>query len=229
MVVFREGDVDVLLLTGGHSHNLLFKAGDEGAAAQLQVMVLALAALEGNAILEALKVDVGGVAHLSGAVHGFGGSNILGHAVQLGFNLLIGDGSLCLLDLQTLVLTQGDLGIDLGGQCQRNGAVVVNLHIGQVGTANGLESFLLCNGEIVDFGENLLQAVFIEDMGTVQALNHLAGSLALAEAGNHDVLTCLQVGLVDAGLHELLVDFHHNGSVIAVLFYAIDFHFFISS
>ena len=56
-VVLGEGDVDVLLLTGLHADDLILKAGDKAAGAQLQVEVLTLAALEGNAVVEALKVD----------------------------------------------------------------------------------------------------------------------------------------------------------------------------
>ena len=52
-VVLGEGDVDVLLLTGLHADDLILKAGNEAARADLQLVVLALAALEGNAVVKA--------------------------------------------------------------------------------------------------------------------------------------------------------------------------------
>ena len=229
VVILGEGDVDVLLLAGGHAHHLLLKAGDELAGAQLQVKVLALAALEGHAIVEALEVDVGGVAHLSGPVNGLSGGNVLSHPIQLGLNLLVGDGSLGLLYLKALVLAQGDLRIDLGGQGQGDGAVVLDLHIGQAGTADGLEALLLGNGKVINLGENLLQAVFVENVSAVQSLDHLPGSLALPEAGNQNLLAGLQISLVDAGLHQILVDFHHDGGLVAVSFNVLYVHWLLSS
>ena len=50
--------------------NLILEAGDEGAGAQHQRIVLSLAALKGNAIDEALEVDVDGIAVLGLALTG---------------------------------------------------------------------------------------------------------------------------------------------------------------
>ena len=97
VVVLGEGDVDVLLLTGAHADDLLLKTGNKLAGAQLQVKVVALAALEGYAIVETLEVDVGGVAHLGGTLHGLGGGDVLRHPIQLGLHLLVGDADLGLL------------------------------------------------------------------------------------------------------------------------------------
>ena len=225
MVVFGEGDVDVLLLAGAHADYLLLKAGNEGMRAQLQVIVLALAAVEGNAVQGAQEVDVGGVAVLGGAVHGLGSSHILSHPVQFRLDLSLGDFRLGLLHFQVLVLAQSDLRVQLGGQGQGHGlALVVDLHIGQAGTADGLQVLLALHGEVIDLGEDLFQAIFIENMSAVHGLDHLPGRLALPEAGQGDVLPGLHVSLVDAGLHQVMVDLHHDGGVVAVFLYALDVH-----
>ena len=223
VVVLGEGDVDVLLLTGAHADDLLLKAGNKLAGAQLQVKVVALAALEGNAIVEALEVDVGGVAHLGGTLHGLGGCDVLRHPIQLGLHLLVGDVDFGLLHFQPLVLTQSDLGVDFGGQGQGDDVVVADLHIGQVGTVDGLE-ILLGNGKVINLGENLLQTVFVENVGAIHGLDHLSGSLALTEAGELDALAGLHVSLVDAGLHQFLVDFDNDGSLVAFSFDALYVH-----
>ena len=127
MVVFGEGDVDVLLLAGAHADHLLLKAGNEGMRAQLQVIVLALAAVEGNAVQGAQEVDVGGVAVLGGAVHGLGSSHILSHPVQFRLDLSLGDFRLGLLHFQVLVLAQSDLRVQLGGQGADESSVSVRL------------------------------------------------------------------------------------------------------
>ena len=76
----------------------------------------------------------------------------------------------------------------------------------------------------IDFGEYLLQAVFIENVRAVHLLDHLTGSLALTEARQLNLLASLQVSGVDTLLHQLLVDLDNNGSLVAVLFNALDSH-----
>ena len=61
MVLLGEGYNNVLLLASLQADQLIFKARDEGAGAQLQVVAFALAALESNAVYEALEVDNNGV------------------------------------------------------------------------------------------------------------------------------------------------------------------------
>ena len=56
-ILLREGDVYVALLTGANAHDLLFKAGDEHARAEQQRVLLTLAAVEGDAVHKALKVQ----------------------------------------------------------------------------------------------------------------------------------------------------------------------------
>ena len=224
VIVLGEGNVDVLLLAGGHADHLLLKARNKLAGAQLQVKIVALAALKGHAVVKALEVDVGGVSHLGSPLHGLSGSHILGHPVQLGLNLSVRNGNLSLLHFQALVLAQGDLGIDLGGQGQGHDVVLADLHISQAGTADGLEALLLGNGKIIDLGEDLIQAVLVEHVGAVHSLDHLPGSLALAEAGDLDVLAGLHVSLVDTGLHQFLVNLHDHGSLVAVSVNALYVH-----
>ena len=61
-------------------------------------------------------------------------------------------------------------------------------------------------------------------MSTIHGLNHLPGSLALAEAGNQNALAGLQVSLVHTGLHQVLVNLNHDGSLVAVLLDAFNVH-----
>ena len=223
VIVLGEGDVDILLLAGGHAYNLLLKAGNKRAGAQLQVEVLALAAFKSHAVVEALEVDVGGIAHLSRTLHSLGGSHILSHLVQLSLHLGVGHLSLSLLHFHALVLTQSNLGINIGGQGDGNHIVLADLHIGQVGTAHSLH-ILLHNSFFVNLGEDLLQTIFKEHMRTIHGLNHLPGSLALTEAGNQNALASLQVSLVYTGLHQVLVNLDHDGSLVAVLLDAFNVH-----
>ena len=82
--------------------NLLLKARDELAGAEVEREVFALAALERNAVLEAFKVDQSGVAVL-GSSFNVGQTGVsLSHSFQLGVD--VGshdglDGLFCLMPL----------------------------------------------------------------------------------------------------------------------------------
>ncbi len=70
LILGGEGDVHVELLAGGVANDLLLEAGDEAAAAQSQVVVLSLAALECDTVHKALEVDINDIAILSSALTG---------------------------------------------------------------------------------------------------------------------------------------------------------------
>ena len=72
LILGGEGDVHVELLTGGVANDLILEAGDEGAAAQGQVVVLSLAALKSDTVHKALEVDISDIAILSSTLHGAG-------------------------------------------------------------------------------------------------------------------------------------------------------------
>ena len=215
VIVFGEGDVNVLLFAGSHTNNLLFKTGNKGTGTQLQIKVVALAALERNTVIKALEINVGSIAHFSSALNSFSRSNILCHTIQLSLYLLVGNNSFSLLNFQALVGTQGHFGINLSGQGQSYNTLIRNLHISQVGTAYSLQ-ILLNNSFFINLREDLFQAVFIENVCAIHRFDHLPGSLALTEAGNHNILAGLQVCLVYTLLHQFLIDFYNDSSLIAV-------------
>ena len=87
LVLLGELDVDVELLAGLVADDLLLEAGDEGAGAQHQRVVLGLAALESDAINEALEVDVNGVTVLGSTLTGQQTAIAVLHALDLGVNI----------------------------------------------------------------------------------------------------------------------------------------------
>ena len=224
MVILGESDVDILLFAGAHANNLFLKSGNKGIRTQLQVVILTLAAIEGNTVVKAFEIDIGGIAHLGCPLNGLGGSNILCHTVQLCLHLLLRYCGFGLLHLDALIVTQRDLGVNIGGQNDGNHIVIADLHIGQAGAANCLH-ILLGNRKIIDLRENFLQAVLEEYMSAVHGLDHLAGSLTLTEAGDHDVLAGLHISLLDTGLHQFLIDLDSNGSLIPISFNALYVHY----
>lgn len=57
LIILWEGYIDIKLVADVMSENLILEAGDELTAAKLKGELLSLAAVERNAVLEALEVD----------------------------------------------------------------------------------------------------------------------------------------------------------------------------
>ena len=135
-IVLREGYVQILFVADFHADYLLFKTGDKGVGAQLKAVTLGLAAVKTLAVQEAVKINVGGIAHLSFALHGNHTGVALFHALQLIVQLFLGHFGLVLLKLQTLVLAQSYFGIDLHGKCVNEVLVIVKINVRQSGGAH---------------------------------------------------------------------------------------------
>ena len=223
VIILRESDIDILLITSIHANDLLFKTGHKGTGTQLQVEIVALTTIESNTIVKTFEVNIGSVTHLSSTLDSLGRCNILSHAIQLCSNLLIGNGSLSLLYFQTLVVAQSDLGVDVSSDGDSDGAVIIDLHISQAGTANCLK-ILLNNSFLINLREDFLNSILIKNMGAVHSLDHLTRSLASAETRQHDSLTVLLVCLFRSLVHKFLADVHNDRGLIAILFNTLYVH-----
>ena len=222
-VVLGEGHDDILLVACLEADKLILEAGDERAGAERQGVALGLAAVKRLAVHKALKVQNDGVAGLGFAVDRFDAGVALLHTGKLCVDLCLGDGDGFLGNLDALVFAEGDLGIKLGGDSQHNAAVLGGLHIGNGGLADGLE-LLLDNGSLVNVGEDLVHGVFIEHLRAVHTLDELARGLALAEAGDHDVLADLGIRLVQRGLELVLCDLDSDLCAAVFFLYVFNVH-----
>ncbi len=68
MIILRECDVDLELVTDAVPDYLILKSGDKGVRAECERTVLGLSALKGCAVAESLEVNIYGVAALGRAV-----------------------------------------------------------------------------------------------------------------------------------------------------------------
>ncbi len=223
-VILREGDADLLCFAGAHAHDLLLKAGDKGAGAQLQGIVLRLAALKGNAVLEAFKVDDCGVAVLRRALNRFLAGSLTDLGRQLLLDILLRDLDLGLGRGQALVLAQ------LGHRLQADGGLkgkalcgggTFHLHLG---IAHDLQAGLL-DGIGQRLGIQVVDGLLIENIGAVHLLDNLAGDLALAEAGDLDAVLLTEINLLDGRLKFLGGDFNRqDGGTLLLLFNIFQIH-----
>ena len=210
MIILGEGNVDVLLLAGLHADDLILKAGNEAAGAELKLVILALAALECFAVVEAFKVDHGNVAELGLALNGNEARVALDHLLQALLDILSGDLDLFLLRADALVLAELDLGIHgdgglKGEPVSRNFAD--DLHVGiadDIQTA-GADCLRIC------LGQGGIHSIAVEYACAVQFFNHLAGRLARTEARNANLLARLQVSLGDGSFKFFCADFNGEG------------------
>ena len=220
-VVLGEGDVDVLLLARLHADELLLKAGHEAAGADLQIEVLALAAVEGLAVVEALEVDVGGVALLHGALHGHETAVALCHLLQTGVHVGGSHLDLRLGSFKTLVLAQLHLGIHRHGALEHHAVLGAALQL-HLGVAHHVQ-FLLLHRTLVGVGQEDIHGFLIKDLGTVHLLDDLTGCLTHTEAGYVDLTAHLQIRFVDGSL-ELLGTRLDSQSDPALLQFLAAFH-----
>ena len=198
MVVLGEGDIQVLLLADLHADDLVLKAGDKLAGADLQVKVVALAAVEGHAVHEALEVDVGHVALLNLALHADHAAVAVRHLLQAGVDIGSQDLHLRLGGLDPLVLAQGHLGVHGHGGLEGE-ALLAHLQQLHLGIAHHLQ-LLLLDGGAVGVGQGGVDGLLVEDGLAVHALDHLAGRLAGTEAGHADAAALLSVSLLNGSL-----------------------------
>ena len=191
LILGGEGDVDVELFASRVADDLILEAGDEGAAAQGQAVVLSLAALECNAIDEALEVDINDVAVLSSALTGQLTGIALLHTLQLSFNGLVGNSMDRLFNSQTVVVANLDFGLDgdLDGQGDAPVGLISRVN-SDLRTADRLNASFL-DGSLESLGEQLVDGIIGKDISAVHLLDQSAGSLALTEAGNSVLLAFL--------------------------------------
>ena len=193
LIILGEGDVDVLLLAGGHADDLLLEAGDEHLGAQDQIMPLALAALKGNAVHAALEVDDRRVAFLRGALGRHDAAGTLARALDLGVDLLVGDVNDGALGLQGLVLAKLGLGPFGRGEAERKLFFVGNIHAAHGGRADVADLFLV-NAELERGRCKLVGGILIENILAVHTLDDHTGGLALPEALDIDLAAVFEIG-----------------------------------
>ena len=167
--------------------------------------MLSLAALESNAIDEALEVDISDVAVLSSTLTGQLTGVALLHTLQLCIDGLIGNSMDRLLNGQTGIVADLDFGLDGDLNGQGSALVLVGRINGDLRTADRLHASFL-DSCLVSLGEQLVDGIIGKDISAVHLLDQSAGSLALAEAGNSVLLAFLLKDVGNCGLQGLSID-----------------------
>ena len=229
LIILRESDVDVLLLTGFHTDDLILKAGNKAAGAQLQLVALPLAAGKGNAIIKAFKVNHGSVALFGGTIDRDKARIALRHFVQALIHIFVADVDLFLRCADSLILAEFDIGIDRNGRLKGEAVlchIADHLHLG---IADGVKFFTLHRVRVCR-RERLVHRITVENLRAIQLLDHLAGGFAGAKAGNADLSARLGVGLGNSGLKLLSANLDlERDSALLQLFHILDSHVSISS
>ena len=218
-IVLGEGDVQILLVTSLQADELILKAGNEGAGADLQAVILALATLEGLAVLKALEVDDGGIAQLDLTVHRDQAGSTADIRLQFILHILISNADLSLGGGEALVLLHLGLGADRNQGSKDQALLLVDLHDVHDGVAHILQALLLHSG-LIGTGIDVVDGILIKHAGAVHPLNDLAGGLALPEAGDGDAGAALQVSLLNRSLK--LVGFHMDRQLDCAVFFLFD-------
>ena len=194
-VLGRESNVYVELVAGLVADDLLLEARDKLTRTEGKLIILALAAVECDAVNEALKVDNCDIVLLGlSVVNGNDTCVSLLHGSKLFLNVVCADGSVTLVCLDTLIIVNRDF--RLNGNLHRHfNAVLADL----------------CNVKIVRSG-NRLNACFFDSVAdnagiydikrilkeyalAVELFNHFKRSLTLTETGKLNLVLLLVIGL----------------------------------
>ena len=203
MVIFREGDVQLELVASLVADNLLLKARDELAGAEVEREVFAFAALECNAVLEAFKVNQSGVAVL-GSSFNVGQTGVsLSHSFQLGVDVGSHDGLDGLFCLDALVVLNGYVRFYSDGRFEVEAVALLDLQVGDVRAVNRLDARFFYSG-LVSCRVNHVDGVVIEELFAIHLLDHRLWRFALAEARQSDGLYLLFIRLHQSVLELLL-------------------------
>ena len=214
-VVFGgEGYVYIHIRADFRADQLIFKAGDEAAAAQNQFLIIGGAAGELFFAHEARVIDVHLIIQLGGTAFDlYPAGGAVARALDFGLDIVLGHFVNGLYNAQILVCAQFNVGTNehFYGELQFLAAAdFLNV---QFGTIHDLNVVLL-QPRLIDFGEDRVESFLIEYFGAVMRLDYLHRRLASAEAGDVDLLHHLQVCLLDAFLK--LFGFHGEAQLYLV-------------
>ena len=195
MIIFRELNFDSELFTNVVACDLLLEAGDERLGTELEVITLALAAFESNAVLKSFVVDCNCVAFLSRTVFNFlEGCISLSHTLDLSVNVLVCNYLLLERNFNALVLAEFKFRLNVNCDCVLD-AVLVDVCYIHLRSGYNLEVVLLNCFRILSISD-LVHSVLIKYALTVILANELIRNLALTEAGNLETVLVLVVSLL---------------------------------
>jgi len=208
LIILRELDVDFERVLGLVADDLILKARNELAGAERQAVIFALAAFKRFAVHKAFKIHHGDVVFFGCAVfHGDHTGIALLSACKLLFHFFIENGGGLFGCGKTLVFGNGNLRLHgclhledkavLAGadHLQRR---AVNIDHVEAGFGDGTFHCFWIYGA---------DGFFIKHIRAVHALHHGARSLALAEAGQGDLLVFMQIRLINCLFKRLTVQF----------------------
>ena len=213
MVLFREGNVYVELIAGHMSDDLILKAGDKLAGAELEIVVFALAAGKSNAVNKAFVVDNSDIVNSGRAIGNFDLTCVAATGnIHLRVDVCVGNLLFVSGNFDTLIILDlnGRIGVALSLE---NNALVVDLFNVVFGTAHELNACFL-NSSVKSVGNGDLKSVLVEYALTVDLFYHALGSLTAAEAGNVELADILLVGSYASLFKALLVYSEFNFNLI---------------
>ena len=164
--------------------------------ADIQRLILCGAALKGNAVHLAAIVEDDPIPILHGAIHVLIADLLLLLHLKGAVHFLIRHSIRQLLHGYTLVLTQGDVGLEL--DLGHIGDAILLAHGGDLyhgGTIHG-DELVLRNGGVIGLRPAMIEGLVIEDHGAIVGLDDLAGRFALAEARHRIAAGRFMIGVV---------------------------------
>ena len=205
VVLGGEGDLHVERVADRVTDDLIFEAGDEAAAPELEVVLLGGAAVERDPVDRAFIVDVDRIVVLRGTVGDVNGAAVpFLHALDFGVDFLVRDRDFLFLGFESDIALDLDLGLHVDGRLEQNAVLVDGLDI-DLGAADHVE-FRFLDRRFVCVGHHLIDGVLVEHALAVHLFDDMTGRLSAAETGNGDGSFLLIENVRDRLFKGLLVD-----------------------
>ena len=207
LIIFGEGNVDVLFLADRHTHDLIFKPGNELTAAERKIEALRFAAVELHAVHRAHEIDICDIAVLRRSVRNRHLACVsIEQSIELRLDLLVLNSIRVLLDFHTLIRGNFYLRI-YGNDRRKHDLLVLELIHGNLGLADeGILFGFLFDRLIVALGKKDIQAVLVKYALAVNVLDNVLGRLALTEAVHREFISRFHVRLRERVLPFLTVE-----------------------
>ena len=193
MIVLRESNGNVFVLTDLGTDQLILEARDEASGTDGQGVVLSFSASEGNAVYGTVKVKLDDVAALNCSVIYIDGSGVvLSFLVNLFVDMLVSYFNVALLNLYAFVLAKGNFRFHSNLCSEDEGFAGLDLGYIDLRTGNDLkiavlQSLCICSRD------QIVGSIFIENACAIHFLDQFTRCFTFTEARDIDSSSGFQI------------------------------------
>ena len=218
LIIFRELYSYIEIFVNLVTCNLVFKARDELAAAQLELIIFALAAFECFITEETFKVQIYFIAHFSCAVINGNNTRIsLAHCFNLLINFFICYIFLNPRSFNALIISNTDFRLCYADHLQGNAVFLAD---GSYFNLRGIYNIQISlNQDSRKFKvQNCIDCIFVENIFAISSLTKLSRHLTLPETRQGDIFLLALISSFYSFFKAFCINFHNQFGHVYISF-----------